>query len=77
MEPVASALSPVVQKAIEKSGQTENVQKFAQDWEEFKVKNPLMAESIEGVFNVGQLAPVPLAKPLANVAKQGGKAIVR
>ena len=77
MEPIAAAISPVVQKAIEVTGQTENVQKFSQDWEEFKVKNPLMAESIEGVFNVGQLAPVPLAKPLANVAKQWGKVIVK
>ena len=32
-EPVGAALSPVVQKVIEKTGQTENVQEIGQWWE--------------------------------------------
>lgn len=59
LEPVAAAISPVVQKVIEKTGQTENVQELSQQWDSFKQQNPLLADSIEWIVNVGQLAPLP------------------
>lgn len=64
MEPVASAVSPYVQAGIEKVGLAPTVQNLGQQFQGFKERNPLTGEAIEGAFNVGQLAPMPLAKPL-------------
>ena len=77
MEPIASAVSPYVQAGIEKVWLAPTVQNLGQQFQGFKERNPLTGEAIEGAFNIGQLAPMPLAKPLWNLAKQGGKAIVR
>lgn len=85
LQPVTSALepivSPVVQKVIEKTGQTENVQELARWWSEFEQTNPILAENIAGLLNVSQLAPVPFAKPVAGAVKQWavqtGKSLVR
>ncbi len=81
LQPVTSALepfvSPVVQAVIKKTGQTENIQALSEWWNEFEKTNPILAENIAGLLNVAQLAPVPIAKPLANIAKQGWNAIIK
>lgn len=62
-EPVAAAISPVVQKVIEKTGQTENVEEVGKWWEWVRQSNPNFADALEWILNVWQLAPVPLVKP--------------
>ncbi len=46
-EPVSAAISPVVQKVIEKTGQTENVEQVGQWWEGIRQSNPTFADAIE------------------------------
>ena len=72
MEPIWAAISPVVQKVIEKTGQTENVAEIGKWWEWVRQSNPNFADAIEGVMNVSSVAPLPLAKPIAGSVKQWG-----
>lgn len=70
LQPIASALepfiSPVVQKVIEKTGQSENIQELSKWWAEFEKTNPILAENIAGLLNVWQIAPVPFVKPVTS-----------
>ena len=77
MEPVASAVSPLVQAEMKNQDSHRLYKTFDSNFQWFKERNPLTWEAVEWVANISQLVPVPLAKPLANVAKQGGKAIVK
>lgn len=85
LQPLSSTLepfvSPVVQKIVEKTGQTQNIQELSNQWSQFEKTNPILAENIAGALNVAQLAPVPFAKPIGNAIEQwvktGAKAIVR
>jgi len=57
-EPVWALLSPVVQKVIEKTGQTQNVEEVGKWWEWVRQSNPNFADAIEGSLNVASLAPL-------------------
>lgn len=80
MEPVASAISPIVQSGIEKAWLTDTVQNLWQKYQWFKERNPLTADVIEWVANIWQLAPIPVGKVAWKVLKPAvnttGKAIV-
>lgn len=69
-EPVSAALSPVVQKVIEKTGQTGNVQEIGKWWEWIRQSNPNFADAIEGSLNLASLTPVPFAKPVSGAIEQ-------
>lgn len=72
MEPIWAAISPVVQKVIEKTGQTENVAEIGKWWEWVRQSNPNFADALEGIVNISSVTPLPLAKPIASAVKQGG-----
>ena len=72
MEPIWAAISPVVQKVIEKTGQTGNVAEIGKWWEWVRQSNPNFADALEGIVNISSVAPLPLAKPIAGAVKQGG-----
>lgn len=72
MEPIWAAISPVVQKVIEKTGQTENVAEIGKWWEWVRQSNPNFADALEGIVNISSVTPLPLAKPIAGAVKQGG-----
>ena len=72
MEPIWAAISPVVQKVIEKTGQTGNVAEVWKWWEWVRQSNPNFADALEGIVNISSVAPLPLAKPIAGAVKQGG-----
>lgn len=80
MEPIWAAISPVVQKVIEKTWQAGNVAEIGKWWEWVRQSNPNFADALEGIVNISSVAPLPLAKPIAGAVKQGGiatgKAIV-
>lgn len=59
LDPIASAISPVVQNIIKKTGQTENIQSLATEYEDMAKKYPNLAFWLEGLFNVWTLAPIP------------------
>jgi len=77
------AIEPVIKWADELTGWAVSTWLgLASDWYKgFKKENPNLADAVEGIANVGSLAPVPLVNPIANVAgkwiKSTGKAIVR
>lgn len=85
LQPVGSALepyvSPVVQKIVKETNQTERLQDWSNQWSQFEKTNPILAENIAGLLNTAQVLPVPFAKPIANATgnavKATGKAIVR
>jgi len=69
LQPITSAIepyvSPVVQKIVQETNQTERLQDWSNQWAEFEKTNPILAENIAGLLNVSQIAPVPFAKPIA------------
>ena len=69
-EPVGALLSPVVQKVIEKTGQTQNVEEAGKWWEWVRQSNPNFADAIEGSLNVASLLPTP---KIGWIVKQGTK----
>ena len=71
MEPIWVAISPVVQKVIEKTGQTGNVAEVWKWWEWVRQSNPNFADALEGIVNISSVAPLTLAKPIAGAVKQG------
>ena len=80
-QPVVSALepivSPVVQKIVEKTWQTQNVQDLSNQYWEFKKNYPILADNIEGLLNISQLAPLSpkITKPIVSSVKEAGKVI--
>lgn len=79
-EPVGALLSPVVQKVIEKTGQTQNIEEIGKWWEWIRQSNPNFADAIEGSLNVASIAPVPkvggIVKQWATKTAQGISTIV-
>lgn len=69
-EPVGALLSPVVQKVIEKTWQTQNVDEVGKWWEWVRQSNPNFADAIEGSLNVASLLPTP---KIGWIVKQGTK----
>lgn len=65
IEPV---VSPVIKKIVEVTGQQENIWELAKWWEEFKKTNPLLADSIEWLVNIGSTA-APFTKTWQAVIK--------
>lgn len=57
-EPVGALLSPVVQKVIEKTGQTQNVEDVGKWWEWVRQSNPNFADAIEWAMNVSSVLPL-------------------
>ena len=56
-EPVAAAVSPLIQSGIKKLGQEENVAKLGSEWEEIRQKYPNFADFVEGTANISSLLP--------------------
>ena len=72
-EPVWALLSPVVQKVIEKTWQTQNVEEVGKWWEWVRQSNPNFADAIEWSLNVASL--VPLSPKVTAPIKSGIKTI--
>lgn len=64
-EPV---VSPVIKKIVEVTGQQENIGELAKWWEDFRKTNPLLADSIEWLVNIGTTA-APFTKTWQAVIK--------
>ena len=65
IEPV---VSPVIKKIVEVTGQQENIGELAKWWEDFRKTNPLLADSIEWLVNIGTTA-APFTKTWQAVIK--------
>lgn len=71
LEPVAAAVSPLIQSGIKKIGQEENVAKLGAEWEEIRQKYPNFADFAEGTANISSL--IPLSPKVTAPIKQGLK----
>ena len=72
-DPIAAAVSPLMQKGIKAIGQEENVAKLGSEWEEIRQKYPNFADFAEGSANISSL--IPLSPKVTAPLKQGIKTV--